>query len=349
MTPYSYCNLHGKWAASVRTIVPGQYRAAVAALKQVCKESVCTDGSPAAYTINNMGSWAGQEASHIPVAARSGNVVTVTVAHPQSSAHHIAAVWLTDENNAVIAFAYLDTATASPPQSVQFNVSADTGAVNPFVFCNLHGIYRGQAVVTLTSPCDQGHLSTFPQLCPGGMSACNSGTPAAYTTGSTGEWEAGKASSHVPAVSQISNSVNITVNHAESIASASTHVIAAVWAFDQNRQLIFCQLRPNMATVEVDTVKASFVVEPSVTSVVAYEWCSIHGTWKSSALTLELNALKVAALKQVPADSDVAVYSFGVYGVMAGTGVSAALNHRVALCALVWLSFWAWCVCFSSW
>jgi len=169
-----------------------QLEASVAALGQTCKSGPCPLGTPPAYSRAQPGSWAGKEDGHTPVAAWAGAVVTVSVPHTQSPAHHIGAIWLREvATGAVVALQRLATDAAPAPQRAVFTLPPGVGAVVPYAWCNLHGVWLGDAAEPAapvgpprpsTTDEDGDNIETIPMTAAG-----VAGTTAASTLSHTGD------------------------------------------------------------------------------------------------------------------------------------------------------------------
>lgn len=99
-------------------------------------------------------------AAHAPTITMTARTATVTVNHPQSDAHHIAAIWITDQAGTVVGFVELDTADAAAPRVVEINVPATSTAVPPWLFCNLYGLWVGMSYTFEAQQCATPVLDT---------------------------------------------------------------------------------------------------------------------------------------------------------------------------------------------
>lgn len=90
----------------------------------------------------------GAPEKHLPQTTVKGTSVEVVVPHVMDpeKPHYIQYVWLKDEAaNKVVAAKKFEATDASPPSLLANNVKAGT-TVKPLLFCNLHGLWQGDAI-----------------------------------------------------------------------------------------------------------------------------------------------------------------------------------------------------------
>jgi desulfoferrodoxin (superoxide reductase-like protein) len=96
-------------------------------------------------TVNTIGA----PEKHLPqVSVSDDGTVTVVVPHVMDpeKPHWIQAVWLKDEGTGNVAAAEMFLATSASPPSISY-AGASTGTkLTPLLFCNLHGLWRGDTI-----------------------------------------------------------------------------------------------------------------------------------------------------------------------------------------------------------
>lgn len=109
--------------------------------------------SEAVLTAESPGAFAGKEAKHVPrvEVAEGGEGFVVSVPHGMAEEHFIADVFLVDEEGAVVAargFGGGEESVAGAEATLRVS-RAELGGVSrltPYAYCNLHGLWAGDAI-----------------------------------------------------------------------------------------------------------------------------------------------------------------------------------------------------------
>jgi desulfoferrodoxin (superoxide reductase-like protein) len=127
---------------SVAVLAAGASRAVAATIEEQVKDLETTN--IAAYNSK------GDPEKHLPqvTLAKEGGSVEVTVPHVMDpeKPHYIEFIWLTDTNSGkVVAVRAFKPTDPSPPTLIATKLEPGT-KVQPFLFCNLHGVWQGDPV-----------------------------------------------------------------------------------------------------------------------------------------------------------------------------------------------------------
>ncbi len=325
---YAWCNKHGIWRSDA-VAMPTWMQAQVAALPQVCsggESDVCGPNTPPAYTASAPGTWPTTKAiSHAPIITSFGSnddrtSVTLIVAHGQSPAHHIGAIWLTDLQGDVVAFKYLDKsptqsqgqgktktveeAAAPPPRVAKLWLPSRVKEVVPYSWCNLHGVWRGAATVSPAHYDDV--VAAIPQMCAneaglsvycatdsGGASNARSDESSTSTTRTSKKavpysstnlapWD-NVEKGHTPVAVLNGTLARVTLTHGQS----EYHHIGAVWLVDDADKVVGYTRLPATAAsapVVVD-INVAFTGGALPDAVTPLAWCNLHGIWRGKRVT----------------------------------------------------------------
>ena len=198
-----------------------------------------------------------------------GTAGSITTLHPMSSAHHISNIWLTDQDSNVICEASFDGTEPSPEMTC--DLPAATTSVQSHEFCNLHGLWSGPM------------LNVEWELLAASKEAMTSvtGTGPAYYHVYDGTrtkhdpmviFDVADSTSNVGRIVVLGTGGSTTTLHPH---SPPAHFIEAVWARDQHDTIVFmAETGGNNVTFDLSTAV------PSVTALVPYEYCNLHGLWR---------------------------------------------------------------------
>lgn len=114
-TIYAYCNLHDVWPA------------------------------PLVRDANRPGPWADKVGSHTPIAELTEEGVVVTTPHPMTDTHYIVALYLTDQNGAMIDKVQLNP-TMNPEATHTFTLPEGVTSVTPWSLCDDHDLWIGETI-----------------------------------------------------------------------------------------------------------------------------------------------------------------------------------------------------------
>lgn len=243
-------------------------------------------------------------------------------------------------------FQVLERDDANSPQVIPMTVPAGTKTITTRSYCNLHGNWRSPTYAFAVAQCTSDDVDAIPQIGPDcGAGECERDTtPAAYTAAVNGGWATGVVAQHIPNISQSGNIITVTVPHGEK--DGSVHALGAIWVKNQNGDLVYCSHRPHTARVNMTAVVITFPVPDGTTSIVAYTWCTIHGTWVSDPFIVEVLMAKIASLPQVPADSGILFYTRDNLGPWTGQAdshvpkvINATATTVVVKVRMLWPSF----------
>ena len=89
----------------------------------------------------------GAPEKHLPqVTVSESGDVQVVVPHVMDpdKPHWIQAIWLTDEATGKVAAAEMFPSTAPSPPTLNFSGTTSGSKLTPFLYCNLHGLWKGE-------------------------------------------------------------------------------------------------------------------------------------------------------------------------------------------------------------
>jgi len=251
-------------------------------------------------------------AKHVPVLTLSedGSSATIVVGngdeedgvwHPMiasddpSTVHFITHIMVKDQNNNVVAAKALDP-TVEGPATVTIDVPAGVTELTPYEWCNIHGLWVGETVsIPVTTDEARGSSSSecvVSQYPEGAWESVHADflrqQKETYQSDTPFKEEDGVK--HIPYITlnedEVTGSIIVGVEPDPvhpMIGSADgitdPHWITEVYVVDADTGKIITM--KSLDPTGVDAATMEFDIPTGTESIVAYEWCNIHGLWGS--------------------------------------------------------------------
>ena len=245
------------------------------------------EGAGPIYNAANPGPWAGKEPKHVPTLTLSGKNVVVEVPHEMKPSdgglgeHYITTIYVRDEQGEIVFLAEYKVTDPAAKAVFPLPEGATAATLTAYAHCNLHGLWSSRTLAAIPSDAgapDPAWATRARELEAAGV----------YSATEEGPWP-GKAPKHVPIVEAAKGVVQVSVPHEMRPASTPdagapgdagalpAHYVGTIYI--KNQEGIVIGLKELQATSPLPV--ALFSLPPGTTSVTAFAWCNLHGTWRA--------------------------------------------------------------------
>lgn len=296
-------------------------------------------------------------AKHVPVLTLSedGSTATIVVGngdeedgvwHPMiasddpSTVHFITHIMVKDQNDNVIAAKALDP-TIEGPATVTIDVPAGATELTPYEWCNIHGLWVGETVPIPTTTAEarsttECEVSQYPE---GAWESVHADflrqQKETYQSDTPFKEEDGVK--HIPYITLnedgVTGSIIVGVEPDPvhpMIGSVDgitdPHWITEVYVVDADTGKIITM--KSLDPTGVDAATMEFDIPTGTESIVAYEWCNIHGLWESPKVETPTTA---AAASSDTSSSATDGGTSSTNGACSTTTTTAALGTAAAI------------------
>ncbi|KAL7535329.1 hypothetical protein ACHAXR_006425 [Thalassiosira sp. AJA248-18] len=251
------------------------------------------------YSITNTGGHGEWATRHVPVLTLSADdrlIATILVGseeegvyHPKvasenpNEVHFITHIMAKDQDDKVVALESMNPSAAGPAW-LSFDVPDGVTMLTPYVWCNVHGLWKGTSVMVtpnqMISTRDACYVSNYPKGAWTSVHADFSRRQHDQPFNSKVPYNETLEMRHTPYITLHDDGVTASVTVGKENISVhpmdTFHFITEIYVMDDvGNIIVMSSLDPTGANVAA----IDFNIPQGTSTLTAYSWCNIHGHW----------------------------------------------------------------------